>query len=270
MSRLKRLASRLAPAGDETWLQHVPEADRVLFSRSMRGFDRVAAYFRYEARGCEHIPTDGGALIVMPHTAVTIDGFLLGAQILKQRGRTVRALGDHQLFELPAVGDWLLRMGAVDGRRDAATRILRDGELTFVMPGGAREAWQPVHRRHDLSWDGRYGFVKVALRAQVPIIPAVTIGAAESLWLPFHALNWGQRVLGRRWPLIPPLGIGLSPVPIPTKWTGLVGAPIRLEHPPEAADDPEIVHALQTRVRDTVAAMLREGYRDHALFRSRG
>jgi 1-acyl-sn-glycerol-3-phosphate acyltransferase len=270
MDRFRRLARRLAPARDEGWLQHVPEADRVLFSRAMRVLDRVGDYFRFEAEGCEHIPESGGALIAMPHTTATIDGFLLGAEILRQRGRTVRALGDHQLFEMPGVGELLLRLGAVDGRPQAAMQILRDGELCFVMPGGAREAWQPVHRRHELTWDGHYGFIKVALRAGVPIVPAVTLGAAESLWLPFHSLHWGQRVLGRRWPLVPPLGIGLTSVPIPTKWTSRVGPPIHLGHPPEAADDPEVVRALHARVRDTVASMIREGYREHRLFGGRG
>jgi len=270
MNRLRRVAARLAPAGDQSWLEHVPEADRVVFSRGMRVLDRVAAYFRYEVEGSENIPDVGGALITIPHTTITIDGFLLGGEILKRRGRTVRALGDHQLFEMPGVGELVTRLGAVDGRPENAMKILRDGELCFVMPGGAREAWQPVHKRHDLTWDGRYGFIKVALRAQVPIIPAVTIGAAEALWLPFHSLNWGQRVLGRRWPLIPPLGVGLTPMPIPTKWTARIGTPIPLEHPPEAADDPEIVAALQARVRDAVAGMLQDGYRDHALFGGRG
>ncbi len=269
MDRLRRLAARLAPAGDQAWLEHVPEADRVVFSRGMRAIDRVASYFRYEAEGLEHVPDPGGALIVMPHTTITIDGFLLGAEILKRRGRTVRALGDHQLFDMPGVGDLLTRLGAVDGRPDNAMKILRGGELCFVLPGGAREAWQPVHKRRDLTWDGRYGFIKVALRAQVPIVPAVTIGAAESWWVPVHSLNWGQRVLGRRWPLIPPLGIGLTSVPIPTKWTARVGAPIPLGHSPEAADDPEVLHALHTHVKDTVAGMLEEGYRDHGLFFSR-
>lgn len=267
MDRMRRLASRLAPRGDETWLKDIPEEDHELFSRVMRVFDRVSAYFRYDVTGTEHIPEVGGAVLVIPHTAITIDGFLMGAEILKRRGRTVRALGDHQLFEMPGIGDLLLRLGAVDGRPDNAMKILRDGELVFVMPGGAREAWQPIHRRHDLTWDGRYGFIKVALRAQVPIIPAVTIGSAESLWLPFHSLNWGQKVLRRRWPLVPPLGIGLTPVPIPTRWTAHIGPPIPLEHPPEAADDPEIVHALQVRVKETIEGMLRDGYRDYALFR---
>ena len=238
-------------------------------SRAMRVVDRVAAYFRYEVEGCEHIPEEGGALIATPHTAVTIDGMLLGAEILRRRGRFVRALGDHQLMELPTIGELLTRLGAVDGRRENAMKILREGELCFVMPGGAREAWQPVHKRHRLTWDGHTGFVKVALRAQVPIVPAVTIGAAEAMWLPFHALDWGQRLLGRRWPLIPPLGIGLVPVPIPTKWTARIGAPIPVEHPPEAADDPQVVQTLHARVRDTVAGMLEEGYRDHDLFGGR-
>lgn len=269
MGRLRRLARRLVPAGDESWLEHIPEADRVVVSRAMRLMDRVAGYHRYEVRGTEHIPEVGGALIVTPHTAVTIDGLVLGAQILRHRGRFVRALGDHQLMEFPVLGDLLTRLGAVDGRRENAMKILREGRLCFVMPGGAREAWQPVHRRHDLTWDGHTGFIKVALRAQVPIIPAVTIGAAETMWLPFHALDWGKRLLGVRWPLIPPLGIGLTPVPIPTKWTAHIGTPIPVEHPPEAAEDPRVVQALHTQVRDTVASMLAEGYRDHRLFGGR-
>lgn len=254
--------------GDERRLDKLADLDSKVVQRVLRVMRGVQAYFRYEARGLENIPASGGGLLVMPHSLLTIDGMMLGVEILERRGRRVRALGDHQLFTIPGVREILLAMGTVDGRRDSAIAMLKDGNLCMVMPGGAREAWQPVHRRHDIVWDGHYGFIKVALRAGVPIIPSVCIGAAEAYWAPVHTLKWGQRVFRRRMPLLPPFGIGLTPVPIPVKCTGYVGEPIDLGYGPDAADDPEVVQRLHGQVVDVVRGMQADGLRRrNSLFR---
>ena len=254
--------------GDEHRLDMEADLDSKMVRRALRVMRGIGAYFRYEARGLEHIPASGGGLLVMPHTLLTIEGMLLGVEILDQCARRVRSLGDHQLFTIPGVREFLLAIGTVDGRRDSAIKLLQDGNLCMVMPGGAREAWQPFHRRHDIVWDGHYGFIKVALAAGVPIIPSVCIGAAEAYWAPVHTLEWGQRIFRRRMPLLPPFGIGLTMIPIPVKCTAYVGEPIDLGYGPDAADDREVVQRLHTKVVDIVRGMQADGLRRRrSLFR---
>ena len=51
------------------------------------------------------------------------------------------------------------------------------------------------------------------------------------------------------WPWLGPLGM----VPLPSKWRIQFHAPIHVEeHPPEAADDQNLVMALADEVRDTI------------------
>jgi 1-acyl-sn-glycerol-3-phosphate acyltransferase len=241
-------------------------ADPEFLGRMFRRMRIVERYFRYEVHGLERVPEQGRGLIISPHSAITIDGFLLGRAIFERLGRAPRGLTDHSIFRIPRVRDVAIRLGIVDGNRDNAVRLLERDELCFAMPGGGREAFKSSAKRYEILWEGHEGFVRVALRARAPIIPSVCIGADDALWSPFNSLELGRRLLNARVPIFPGIGI-LGPVPFPVKFTAYVGSPIVFAEPPEAAAEDAVVARCHRQVVSVVEAMTREGLkRRHSLW----
>ena len=99
---------------------------------------------------------------------------------------------------------------------------------------------------------GRTGFVKLALRERVPVIPLASVGMQETLIvltrgdrlaraLGLHRLlrsNVLPIALGIPWGLFTPY---LPQLPLPAQVTIEFGEPIRWDYPPGAENDPEIV-----------------------------
>ena len=50
----------------------------------------------------------------------------------------------------------------------------------LVYPGGDYEVHRPIWERHRVDFDGRKGFIKLALDQDVPIVPVVSIGGQET------------------------------------------------------------------------------------------
>jgi 1-acyl-sn-glycerol-3-phosphate acyltransferase len=57
-------------------------------------------------------------------------------------------------------------------KRDAAV---------LVYPGGAQDMFRPHHMRDKIYFAGRKGFIKLALRSEVPIVPIISHGAHDTL-----------------------------------------------------------------------------------------
>lgn len=54
------------------------------------------------------------------------------------------------------------------------------GAAVPVYPGGDWEAHRPSWHGHRIEFAGRKGFVRLALAADVPIVPVVSIGGQET------------------------------------------------------------------------------------------
>jgi 1-acyl-sn-glycerol-3-phosphate acyltransferase len=106
---------------------------------------------------------------------------------------------------------------------------------------------------------GRGGFVELALKAQVPIVPVAIVGAEEIYPMIYNAKTLG-RIGGLPYfpitPFFPWLGpLGL--IPLPSKWIIEFGSPIRTDgYGPDAWQDGMLVFELVDQVRDTVQQML--------------
>ena len=221
----------------------VPEAER---DALLGVFSRTLSYLKPELRHPERIPT-GGALLVGNHALLGIDSFALYPLLVEHTGRLPRGLADRALWRIPPLGVGLERMGAVPGQQGAAVDLLRAGHMVLVYPGGATESFKNPRDRYKLLWTGRQGFIQVALRAQVPIVPIAAAGTDHAYQYLFREKWIARRIAGgARYDF--PISLGLGLLPLPGKFTYDVGEPILPPGGPELADDPDAVAASEKRL----------------------
>ena len=187
----------------------------------------------YEVEGLDNIPSEGPALIIYYHGAIPLDYYYLLAKCILFKKRLIQAVGDRFLFSIPG---WKLMMEVFHvfpGTISTCVDVLKKGELLSIAPGGVREAQFGDHT-YRLIWGNRIGFAKVALEAQVPIIPIFTVNLRES----FRSLGIGQWLFKTiydttRLPLVPIYG------GFPVKLKTIIGKPIPYDpslSPQELAD----------------------------------
>jgi 1-acyl-sn-glycerol-3-phosphate acyltransferase len=140
-------------------------------------------WFRAEWEGLEHIPTSGGALLVANHAgAVPADAPVIMHGIEKEMGRAVYGLADFLFRSVPTVGTLWARGGGVAAHPDNAYRLLRDNrQLALVFPEGTKGTGKLYRDRYRLRRFGRGGFVEIAMRAGVPIVPIAVVGNEEAM-----------------------------------------------------------------------------------------
>ena len=138
-------------------------------------------WFRVELDGVEHVPRSGGALLVANHAgAVPVDAMLLMHGLERATGRPVYGLHHWMLRELPFLGTFLARNGGVVAEPGNAERLLgEEGQLVLVFPEGTKGTSKPYSQRYRLQRFGRGGFIEVAMRAGVPILPVAITGTEE-------------------------------------------------------------------------------------------
>jgi 1-acyl-sn-glycerol-3-phosphate acyltransferase len=132
----------------------------------------LGRYHRYQVFGFENVPKTGPALIAFHHSLCTYDSFLLSVPIWDELGREFRGLADRLIFKTPGLGQFMTDVGFVEGTREATIKMLEQGELIGLAPGGMRESLRGSNEKYQFDWTGRTGFVNVAMRAGAPIILA--------------------------------------------------------------------------------------------------
>jgi 1-acyl-sn-glycerol-3-phosphate acyltransferase len=186
---LARLAPEPAP---EVRRSDVDQWGRSEHFRALtrRAFDPIYKYwFRVEWEGFEHLPEEGGALLVANHAgAIPPDAPSIMHGIEKDLGRSVYGLAEHLFRNLPVVGTLWSRSGGVTAHPDNAYRLLHDEErLVLVFPEGTKGTGKLYADRYRLRRFGRGGFVEIAMRAGVPVIPIAVMGAEETMPIVFKS-----------------------------------------------------------------------------------
>lgn len=140
-------------------------------------------WFRAEWDGLEHIPVGGGALLVANHAAaIPSDAPVIMHGIETELERPVYGLADHFFKGAPVLGTLWSRTGGVIAHPDNAYRLLRQQQrLVLVFPEGSKGPSKLVTERYKLRRFGRGGYVEIAMRAGVPVVPIAVVGAEESM-----------------------------------------------------------------------------------------
>ena len=229
------------PDVDEARLSDVDQWGR---SERMRAVARMlyepvySKWFRAEWEGLEKIPRQGGALLIGNHAgAIPSDAPVVMHGIEKEIGRPVYGLADFFFRTVPVVGTLWSRAGGVPARPDNAYRLLRDQrQLALVFPEGVKGPSKSYADRYQLRRFGRGGFVEIAMRAGVPVVPIAIVGSEETmpvLWqvpqlaraigVPYFPVTANMLLMG-------PLGIA---VPLPAKLRLRVLDPVHFDVEPD-------------------------------------
>ena len=214
-------------------------------------------YFRVRLLGIENIPNEGAALLVGNHSGgIPYDGAMLLHGIRREhpRHRRVRPLVANFAFRSGWMANVVARVGCVRASMENALPILERGELVAVFPEGLKGVGKLYRERYRLARFGRGGFVRLAREARVPLLPVAVVGAeeihpvigkitrfAEPLGIPYIPIT-------PTFPWLGPLGL----LPVPTKWTIQIGAPVS---PPQLGDE-EGTSRVAEEVRSLIDGMI--------------
>ena len=229
-------------------------------------------YFRYEVRGLERL-VPGAGLFVGNHNGglLSPDTWILAAAMSEALGpqSVPYGLGHELAISLPLIHQVVMPLGCVRASHENAMALFERGRKVLVYPGGDLEAFRPFRHRNRIVFGGRRGYVRLALIANVPIIPLVAAGAHRGFII-VDDLQWLARIIGAKrflrvgvWPItlsIPwgvTLGVPLPYIPLPTRILMEALPPIHFERSgKEAASDETYVAACAEMVETRMQAAL--------------
>ncbi len=228
-------------------------------------------YFHVQTSGWHHIPKDQQVLLVGSHNGglAAPDTPMMMYDWFRRFGTEKPAYGlmhpvIWQLF--PAFAQMVAKAGAIAAHPKMAYQALRSGASVLVYPGGAQDVFRPHHLRNKIYFAGRKGFIKLALRETVPIVPIISCGAHDTLYIMADLYElvgqlhkWGMPWLFDLDPIVFPIylglpwGLALGPlpnIPLPVPMHTRVCPPIVFErYGREAACDRHYVNKCYELVR---------------------
>jgi 1-acyl-sn-glycerol-3-phosphate acyltransferase len=269
ISTLRRAVAGRVPAAD------LDERDPDYIRETLpRLWLLCSLYFRGEVRGLGNVPEEGPVLLVGNHSGgnLTPDTtvFTLAFSTYFGVERAFYQLAHNLVLSYPGLG-FLRKYGTVAASHENATQALDAGAAVLVYPGGDYEVHRPSWERHRIDFDGRKGFIRLALEQNVPIVPVVSVGGQETALF----LSRGEHLarafgLDRllRLKVLPlslalPWGINvgdmLGHIPLPAKITVEALRPVYLreEFGPEPDVD-EVYEHIVRLMQDTLEALADE------------
>jgi 1-acyl-sn-glycerol-3-phosphate acyltransferase len=225
-------------------------------------------WFRMEIEGWENVP-EPPALLIGIHSGAPFvwDAWTVGAQWWRRFGeaRPLHGTAHDALMALPLVGGYFRRMGVLPAAPDSIASALAAGHDVALWPGGERDSLRPWVRRDEAILAGRTGFVRLAIRSGVPIVPIATVGGPDSM----PVLATGRRLAKllqldrlarlKMFPIALQAPWGVSPallpeIPFPAKIRTAFQKPIEFRVDPERADDDTYVERKYDEVQSRIQA----------------
>lgn len=228
-------------------------------------------YFRVKTDGWENIPDNNKMLIVGSHNGglAAPDMFMFMYDWFRRFGtdRPAYGLMHPAVWKVvPEVARLAVNCGAIQAHPKMGIAGLRKNAAVLVYPGGAEDVFRPYNLRNQIYFAGRKGFIKLALREEVPIVPAISTGAHDTLLVLADFYQYVKQLheLGMPWlfnvdPEVFPIylglpwGLSIGPLPnfpLPVSIHTRVCPPIVFEkYGRNAAGDRDYVDACYEKVR---------------------
>ena len=226
-------------------------------------------YFRMEINGWDKLPAEPSLLIgVHSGGSLTMDAWTVALQWYRRFGndRILHGTAHDLLMAAPGLGDYFRAAAVIPPTVTAMEAAFAVGHDVILWPGGEQDAMRNWRKRDRAVLAGRKGFVRFALRQQVPIVPVATVGGHDTVFVLSEGrflARWtglGKRLRGATMPIISgvpfPLAIEILPmhIPLPAKIRTELLDPIRLEPDPEKANDDSYVDMVYREVEASIQA----------------
>jgi 1-acyl-sn-glycerol-3-phosphate acyltransferase len=217
-------------------------------------------WFRCEVEGVEHVPADGGALLVSNHSGALPPDAPMIAKAIKEehaRPRPLHLTVEHFFKGYPGFSMLLPKIGAVAAHPANVHRLLFDEQqLVLVFPEGRKGTEKLYKDRYRLRRFGRGGFVEAAMRARAPIVPVAVVGAEEAAPIFAHIAPL-QRLTGLLYfpitPTFPHFGLLGMLGYLPAKFLIRFLPPVRTDRMgDEPWDDKGLVQTVADDIRATI------------------
>ncbi len=259
----------LGPEDVQEHLDRVLNIDKRLRGQKRWMYEMLHRYFDLQLVGAGNIDPQRPTLFVGNHCIWGIDGAMTPLAILNETGTLPRLLTDGRAMA-GAMEDFMIEMGQVQADPRVCDGLMDAGESLMVFPGGAREGAKTRDELYKLLWEGRTGFVKVAVRHGYTITPFASVGPDE-VW--DIALDRGDIVGSRvdqlmEW-LLPdwwepekfppvPRGLGWTMLPRPERCYLSFGEPIDMAAFAGEEDNESVVTSIKDRVQVEVDGLIKE------------
>jgi 1-acyl-sn-glycerol-3-phosphate acyltransferase len=235
--------------------------------------------------GFERLPP-APCLIVGNHSGTgLVEPLCMVAAWYRHFGRSRPAMGITSTIIDTLVGPVTRRMGAISGSQETAQTLLKGKTDVLVFPGGEIDSFRPVWEHRRVRFGDRRGYLRLAIRAGVPIVPLATIGSHFTVPLGPGHLALARAIRLRKWiraeavpiPLLPLIAIpaavaaalafDASPsvavlivlasfLPLPARITSEIQEPIEA-HLGKDADDPSVLEELNALVHGKLEEAVR-------------
>jgi 1-acyl-sn-glycerol-3-phosphate acyltransferase len=229
-------------------------------------------YFRSEVEGIEHVPKQGPFIAIANHNGGPIlpDLWVMVSYWWSTFGvdQPAYALVHDAAFRIPMLRNLLVKLGGLRACRENAEKVLDMGGILMIYPGGELDCLRSFSRRHIIDFHGRTGFIELAMRRGIPLLPVVNAGGHE-----VYITLFSSRLLARlsgierltRVKTVPvnlglPWGIwatGFVPfLPLPAKLVYKVGKPIHFRRSEKLARNELAVRRAYLKITDEMQGML--------------
>jgi 1-acyl-sn-glycerol-3-phosphate acyltransferase len=255
--------NRWAEATEAHLQEPAQQFDPDFMRRLVVKMETFTSYFGAEVRGMDRVP-ESPVLLIGNHSGgiITPDTSAVYAAWYRTRGfdDPLMGLAFDGIYGVPGWRELMRKIGQMPASMDNAEAALSQGHSVLLYPGGAYEVFRPWKDRNRIAFKGRKGFVRLALKTGVPVVPVVGHGGHETtivltrgerlaklLGLDRVRMDGAPLLFQIPWGISTPATPGL---PLPAKITMQVCEPLDWSRfGPEAADDPEVLeHCYQETI----------------------
>ncbi len=155
--------------------------------------------FDFEIHGAEHVPPEGkGGVVCVNHTSF-LDQFIMGVSVAHETRRVIHIMGKQEIFNTPLMNAyfrWIYGFPVKRGEHDTesfnyAMDLLKKGELVGMFPEAT------LNEGGTKFLKAKTGAVRMAIQAEVPIIPLSTTGADKIIGKDMKAVSLSRKLVAR-------------------------------------------------------------------------